>query len=82
MRRAWLRKYMTSRKNYAKSLLRFICMGLGLALAFYGVLLLFALDQLALGKFSAASRDTSTAILFGLIGVVIFIYGMWLDDGE
>lgn len=54
----------------------------GLGLALYGVVILFSLDQLIIGKFSSGGRDTSTAILLTVIGAAIFLYGLWADDGK
>lgn len=65
-----------------KRVLRVLYMLAGLGLALYGVVILFSLDQLIIGKFSSGGRDTSTAILLTVIGAAIFLYGLWADDGK
>lgn len=75
-------KLMTSLKPRFKKLLRLLCLIAGLVLAFYGLLLFFSLDELIFGKFSAASRETSSAVLLVLIGGAVFFYGLWSDAGE
>lgn len=50
----------------------------GLAVLGYGISLLFGLTEFDIGKWSAAERDTSTAIITCLLGLVLFLYG-WFD---
>jgi hypothetical protein len=57
-------------------------MAAGLLLAAYGVIVLFSLDQLVLGKFSSGTRDTSSALLIFLIGCASFFGGLWMDNSN
>lgn len=68
--------------NVIKRLIRVLCMCGGLALACYGIVLLFSLDHLFIGKFSYEGRDTSSAVLVMLLGGALFLYGLWSDGGE
>ena len=50
----------------------------GLAALGYGISQIFGLSEFDIGKWSAAERDTSTAIISCLLGLVSFLYG-WFD---
>jgi hypothetical protein len=61
-----------------RRLIKLIAITGGLALAFYGGALLLGLSEVTIGKFSTDARDTNTALLLMLIGVVLTLYG-WFD---
>ena len=50
----------------------------GLVVLGYGISLLFGLSEFDLGKWSDTERDTSTAVIFTLLGLTLFLYG-WFD---
>ena len=64
-----------------KKLTALVCILGGLALTAYGFAALLGLDEFAFGKFSAAARDTSSAILFVLIGIALTLFG-WFSTAS
>jgi hypothetical protein len=54
-----------------------ICIGLGLAIAAYGILLLAGLESLSFGKYSAGARDTNIGLLILVFGGVLTLYGLF-----
>ena len=62
--------------NTLKQLLAALCIFAGLALAGYALVSLIELPSFVLGKFSSDARDTSTGILFFLIGAALAVTGL------
>ena len=60
---------------------KLLCIASGLVMIAFAVAAFADLEDFVLGKFSAASRDTSEAILLLLLGVAFALYG-WFSDLE
>ena len=60
-----------------KQLIAALCIIGGLAIVAYAIAGLIELPSLALGKFSTEARDTSSGIVFLLIGGALALAGLW-----
>ena len=65
-----------------KRLIAIFCVIAGLALCLFGLAAIFGLDSLAFGKFSAAGRDTNSALLLLLVGIALVLFGWFSGAGK